>query len=69
MLYTFEHMSWHALHQCCNLSHLFVLGIEVQDDGGTLFMLALAVFVCCLFILIAKKDEVLLLVNSILKRT
>ncbi len=51
------------------LSHLFVLGIDVQNDGGELFFLAVAVFVCCLFILIAKKDEVLPLVNSILKRS
>jgi hypothetical protein len=48
------------------LSHLFVLGIEVQDDGGTLFMLALAVFVCCLYILIAEKEKVMALVNQFL---
>jgi hypothetical protein len=41
------------------LSHLFVLGIEVQNDGGTLFGLALAVFVCCLLILIVEKETVL----------
>lgn len=35
------------------LSHLFVLGIEVQNDGGTLFILALIVFVSC-FILVYK---------------
>lgn len=29
------------------LSHLAVLGIAVQGDGGTLFTLALVVFVCC----------------------
>ncbi len=28
-------------------SHLTVLGIVVKDDGGTLFMLALVVAVCC----------------------
>ncbi len=28
--------------------HLTVLGIEVQGDGGTLFYLALAVFIACL---------------------
>jgi len=32
-------------------SHLFLLGIEVQGDGGTLFALAVTVQVCCLFIL------------------
>lgn len=29
------------------VSHLFVLGIEVKGDGGTLFFLALIVLVCC----------------------
>jgi hypothetical protein len=51
------------------LSHLFVLGIDVQNDGGTLFFLAVTVFVCCLFILIMKKDEALALLDSLLKRT
>lgn len=41
------------------LSHLFVLGIEVQNDGGTLFFLALTVFICCLLILIIEKETVL----------
>jgi hypothetical protein len=50
------------------LSHVFVLGFEVQNDGGELFFLALAVFVCCLFILIMKKEEALALANSLLKR-
>ena len=34
MLYTFEHMSWHALHQCCNLSHLFVLIFDITENHG-----------------------------------
>jgi hypothetical protein len=50
------------------LSHLFILGIEVQNDGGTLFMLALAVFVCCLYILIAEKEKVMALANQFLNR-
>lgn len=28
-------------------SHITTLGVVVQDDGGTLFMLALITFVCC----------------------
>jgi hypothetical protein len=28
-------------------SHLGPLGIEVQDDGGTLFFLAIITFACC----------------------
>jgi putative oxidoreductase len=33
------------------LSHLAVLGIDVQGDGGTLFVLAVVVFVCCAIVL------------------
>ena len=50
------------------LSHLFVLGIEVQDDGGALFMLALAVFFSCLYILIAERETALRLLNQLLNR-
>ena len=32
------------------LSHIFVLGIQVQNDGGTLFFLAVTVFLCSLVI-------------------
>lgn len=31
-------------------SHIFVLGIQVQNDGGTLFFLAVTVFLCSLVI-------------------
>ncbi|MCB9333925.1 MAG: DoxX family protein [Lewinellaceae bacterium] len=37
--------------------HLTVLGIEVQGDGGTLFYLALAVFVACLGVLWLHRAE------------
>ncbi len=40
------------------LSHLTILGIEVQGDGGTLFYLALAVFVSSLIILYLHRGEV-----------
>jgi uncharacterized membrane protein YphA (DoxX/SURF4 family) len=29
------------------LSHLIFLGIEVKNDGGTLFILAIITFICC----------------------
>lgn len=32
------------------VSHLTVLGIESQGDGGALFYLAITVFVCCLIL-------------------
>ena len=39
------------------LSHLFVLGISVQNDGGTLFGLAVLVFIMCLISVILQKDK------------
>ncbi|HAT75611.1 MAG TPA: DoxX family protein [Flavobacterium sp.] len=39
-------------------SHLFVLGIEVQNDGGTLFILALIVFLCCAFLVFLNKNKI-----------
>lgn len=36
-------------------SHLFVLGLEVQGDGGTLFGLACATAVCCATVLVIRK--------------
>lgn len=38
--------------------HLTKLGIEVQDDGGTLFILALIVFVCSVIILWSQRREI-----------
>lgn len=39
------------------LSHLFVLGIEVQEDGGLLFGLACLVFACCALTLWYKRAD------------
>ena len=33
------------------VSHFFILGIEVQGDGGQLFIYALIVFACCIILL------------------
>lgn len=38
-------------------SHLFVLGIEVQGDGGLLFMYALLVLVASLIVLYLHRDQ------------
>jgi putative oxidoreductase len=38
-------------------SHIFMLGIVVNDDGGQLFMLALVVFVACLLVIVLRTDE------------
>ncbi len=40
------------------VSHLTVLGIEVQGDGGLLFFLALAVFVSSAAILFLRRGEI-----------
>jgi putative oxidoreductase len=40
------------------VSHLTVLGIEVQGDGGLLFFLALAVFVSSLAILFLRRGDI-----------
>ncbi len=40
-------------------SHLFVLGIEVQGDGGQLFMLAVVVAVCSALLLWMEKASVM----------
>jgi len=39
--------------------HLTVLGIEVQGDGGTLFYLAITVFVSCLIVLFIRGRQAL----------
>jgi len=40
------------------LSHLFVLGIEIMDDGGTLFFLALTVFCCCTILIYQNRSQI-----------
>ncbi|MFN0034133.1 MAG: DoxX family membrane protein [Saprospiraceae bacterium] len=40
------------------VSHLFILGIEVQGDGGLLFFLAVVVFVCCAVTLWLRREDV-----------
>ncbi len=42
--------------------HLTKLGIVVMDDGGSLFYLAITVFLCSAILLIAFKEQVLALV-------
>jgi uncharacterized membrane protein YphA (DoxX/SURF4 family) len=39
-------------------SHIFVLGIEVQQDGGTLFILAVITFVSCLVIVYTERNKI-----------
>ena len=44
-------------------THLFVLGIEVKNDGGTLFILALIVFLCCVILVFKEKTRLMNLLN------
>lgn len=39
-------------------SHLFVLGIEVKNDGGELFILAIITFLCCLVLIYNQKSKI-----------
>ena len=41
------------------LSHLLFLGIEIKNDGGTLFILAIITFLCCLLLVYNQKDRFL----------
>jgi uncharacterized membrane protein YphA (DoxX/SURF4 family) len=40
------------------VSHLLFLGIEVKNDGGTLFILALITFLCCTLLLYNERGKV-----------
>jgi hypothetical protein len=39
------------------LSHLIFLGIEVKNDGGTLFILAIITFICCALLVFQNRDK------------
>jgi uncharacterized membrane protein YphA (DoxX/SURF4 family) len=47
-------------------SHLFILGIESNGDGGYLFMLACIVTICSLYVLWVNKDELIKVVKGFL---
>ena len=44
-------------------AHLFVLGIEVKNDGGTLFIMALITFLCCLTLVFKERTRLMNLLN------
>ena len=39
-------------------SHLFVLGIEVKNDGGELFILAIITLLCCGILIFQNKSKI-----------
>lgn len=40
-------------------SHLFILGIEVKNDGGELFTLAIITFLCCIVLIYQNKSRLI----------
>ncbi|QSB27850.1 DoxX family protein [Flavobacterium sp. CLA17] len=46
------------------LSHLFVLGIEVKNDSGLLFSLAIITLFCCLILLYGNKNIIMNLLRT-----
>lgn len=45
------------------LSHVTKLGVEVNNDGGTLFILAIVTFICCAILLFINKEKIPLLLK------
>jgi uncharacterized membrane protein YphA (DoxX/SURF4 family) len=39
-------------------THLFVLGIDVQNDGGELFNLAIITFLCCIALIYWNRNKI-----------
>jgi len=50
------------------LSHLFVIGIESQQDGGQLFGLACIVLGCCVILVIKNISLYRIILSSMLKK-
>jgi len=47
------------------MSHLTKLGIVVKDDGGTLFILALSVFIGSAAILVIRRSQIPLIITKL----
>ncbi|MFZ1806561.1 MAG: DoxX family protein [Cyclobacteriaceae bacterium] len=45
--------------------HLTLLGIEVQNDGGYLFILAVIVTICSVFVLWTDKDKAIAFIDNL----
>lgn len=52
------------------VSHLTILGIDIRNDGGQLFYMALFTFVCCLVVVIYERAKFITIMKHLLnKRT
>lgn len=45
------------------LSHLFILGVEVNNDGGALFSLAIITFLCSAVVVFLKNEQLFLILK------
>lgn len=50
------------------LSHILVIGIESQGDGGQLFILAIIVMLCCTILLLLHKHQGISLFHKYIKK-
>jgi len=49
------------------VTHIFIIGVKVLDDGGLLFGLAIVVFILCLITVILQKEKLFSLINKFSK--
>jgi len=49
------------------ISHLTILGVVVQNDGGQLFILACVVWLCCMALIWFQKQQIISLFHKLLK--
>lgn len=50
------------------LTHLTILGIEVNDDGGYLFFLAIIVAVCCVVVLADNQSRITAMLKNFFQK-
>jgi hypothetical protein len=47
------------------LGHILVLGLEVKNDGGALFIVAVIAFLCCGILFVLKRNNLMNWLNKI----
>lgn len=50
------------------VSHLTILGIDVKNDGGQLFYMALLTFVCCLIVVFYERAKISNVIASLFNK-
>lgn len=50
------------------ISHLTILGIDVKNDGGQLFYMALFTFVCCLIVVFYERLKIINLASGLFNK-